>query len=123
VLFMPGDLADYLQRPVTDSTAIMAERVVTGWLQGATGVAAWPEPLPAEVFSWAIDLAVIACENPGGLLSSQTTGSITDQFARERANEILNQAKGKYGTAGGPRGKFPEPGVWHDPREVYRVIP
>lgn len=122
-LFTAEQLSTYLGgKPVTDARWLLVERVVAGWLREPTGLVTWPDPLPEQLFSAALDLAVIAHENPGRLYASLTIGGIVEQYSRDRAEGILNQVRAKFGGTGRPRGQFPEAGMWHDPHERYRVI-
>lgn len=108
-LFVAADLSDWLGRAVTEPRAEIVESVVWGWLKPALGVSDRPNPVPDEVFSWAIELAAIAHENPSGL-SSKQLGPASQSFSLERRNEILEGARA--GWTGGdaalsPRGSFP----------------
>jgi hypothetical protein len=116
-LFMPADLRTFLRKPaITDEQATSAEKVVWGWLQPVLGLEVRPYPVPAKVFSWAIELGAIAHENPAGRTSRQL-GPFQEQFSAERRAEILAEA-GRGGlTATAPQGSFPEPldypdGTW-----------
>lgn len=117
-LFSAGDLSQFLQYQVSKEAAAIAERVAAGWLKSATGVEQWPEQLPVEVFSWAIELGAIAHENPGGL-SSKTVNNRTSQWALGKRSEILAAAaaytRGGVANLGGPQGRFPPPTPWPDP--------
>lgn len=112
-LFDLGDLPSWLQVPeVDEQTAIRVRRSANGWLQDATGLATWPDPVPDRLWTWAIELAAIAHRNPAAAASEQ----IDDyQFAqdRERRAEILAAARAAYNAAAtGPQFSFPAPD-WH----------
>lgn len=117
-LFLDVELADHLQTQVTPAAALSAERLVWGWLKPVLGLAERPVPVPAEVWSWAIELGAIAHENPAGLASYQL-GPERSQFSAERRGQILDEAS-RSGVTGGvgnesPRGSFPPPLSWPDP--------
>lgn len=118
-LFDENDMTEWLGKPVTQQRAASVERVVWGWLKPILGSAERPDPVPAEVYSWAIELGGIAHENPKGL-ARRELGPYTEQFSTERREEILDEARNSPSTGGGslkPTGCFPEPldypdGTW-----------
>ncbi len=117
VLFTHTDLTDHLHQRVTVEAAYAAERLVWGWLKPVLGLAERPDPVPDEVFSWAIELGGIAHENPAGL-SSQQLGSLQRSFSVERRAQILAEAGAgaSHGsTSSAPRGSFPAAQPWPDP--------
>jgi hypothetical protein len=126
VLFTASELSEYLGRVVSAGEAAIAERVAAGWLAEATGVAVWPDPPPPQVFSWAIELAALAHDNPSAL-ASRTVDGITDSYSRERWGQIMTAARGSsvatgLAAAAGPVGSFPQPVEWPDPpRSFYRT--
>lgn len=111
-IFDLGDLPSWLQVPeVDEQTAIRNRRAASGWLMGATGLSSWPDPVPDDLWAWAIELAAIAHRNP----AAATSESVDDwnvSWDRMRRKEILNAAKAAYGLAGSPQFSFPEPD-WH----------
>ena len=115
-LFDGEELSAHLQYEVSDAAAASAERVVWGWLKGPLGLTERPNPVPDEVFSWAIELGAIAHENPAGL-SEQTTGDETNRWALARRAEILDDARSSSAATSttGPRGNFPRAHSWPDP--------
>lgn len=118
-LFTADDLGDFLQVDVSTTAAAAVERVVWGWLKVPLGLSERPDPVPDEVFSWAVELGAIAHENPAGLAAYQLGGE-RSQFSVERRREILDAAAsgGGIGTSGGglrPRGSFPAASCWPDP--------
>lgn len=115
-IFDADELTEWLGRQVSEARALIVERVVWGWLKLALGVETRPHPVPAEVFSWAIELGAIAHENPNGL-SSEQLGPAQRQFSSERRAEILEAAAGASTGAGGsrPRGSFPAAQPYPDP--------
>lgn len=126
-LFSAGDLGDFLQQDVSAAAAATAEKIVSGWLQGA-GVDVTVSPVPATVFSWALELGAIAYENPASK-STVVTGGQTDgygQLQSERRAQILAAAAaataGSTGatSATGPQGAFPLPSAWPEPARPYR---
>jgi hypothetical protein len=119
-LFDLVDLPSWLQVPQVDTeTATRVRRAVNGWLQDATGLTVWPNPVPDRLWAWAIELAAIAHENPTAKWS-QTIDDSVDVYERGsqgRRREILAAARAAYNTSGGPQGSFPEPD-WH-----WSVVP
>ena len=111
-LFDLRDLPSWLQVPEVDTeTATRVRRYVNGWLQDATGLTVWPDPVPDRLWAWAIELAAIALENPTAKWS-QTIDDTVDVYERGpqgRRREILDAARTAYNTAGKPQGSFPEP--------------
>lgn len=114
-LFAASDLTGLLGRPVTTDQADTAERIVWGWLAPILG-GDRPQPVPPEVFSWAVELGAIAIENPSGLEAYQL-GAERLQFSSERRAEILADvaAGGVPGGGTKPRGSFPDACGWPDP--------
>lgn len=114
-LFTASDLGDLLQKPVTDTAAAAAESMVWGWLRGPLGLTTRPDPVPEDVFSWALELGAIALENPAGW-SSYQLGQERIQFSAERRTEILREATAvPGGTDGLPRAAFPAACPYPDP--------
>lgn len=114
-LFDLRDLPSWLQVPEVDTeTATRVRRWVNGWLQDATGLTSWPEPIPDRLWAWAIELAAIVMENPTANWSSTIDDSSTvyERGSQGRRREILDAAKAAYNTAGKPQGVFPNPD-WH----------
>lgn len=116
-LFQPQELADYLQKPLTDlgpASVLAARRIAGGWLLAATGLTAFPDPVPDDLWTWAIELAAIALDNPTGR-ASEASGGVSTGFGRRRA-EILTAAAARYppasGTAAAPQFSFPPPPPW-----------
>lgn len=107
-LFVSADLSNWLGKAVTEPRAEIVESVVWGWLKPALGASERPNPVPDEVFSWAIELAAIAHENPAGL-SARSLGPFSEQFSSERRDEILESvaAANPAADALSPRGSFP----------------
>lgn len=109
-LFEKTDLEDFLQRrkqalppgvdPTTvvddqtsidDGTFTVIHRVVEGLLLDAAGLTVWPDPVPAQVFSWALELAAISHENPAGA-AVDGTDRINLQWNETRRTAILARA-------------------------------
>lgn len=114
-LFDLGDLPSWMQVPEIDAeTAIRARRAVNGWLQDATGLTTWPDPVPDRLWAWAIELASMVIDNPTAKWSETIDDSITvyERGAQGRRREILDAARAAFNTAGKPQGSFPEPD-WH----------
>lgn len=108
-LFTPSDLQQFLRRPVEDTSAAQAERVASGWLTAATGIVTWPEPLPPDLYAWALELGAAVYDNPVGL-KTLTVDNITRGYGGERIAAILAAARARAGSlAGAPRYSFPPP--------------
>ncbi|MFI5839451.1 hypothetical protein ACIA8K_07025 [Catenuloplanes sp. NPDC051500] len=113
-LFTLAELTDYLQQgPLIEASAIVARRKASGWLRSATELTTWPDPIPDDLWGWAIELAALAYDNPT-LLASETVGATSRTTDRARFTAILDAAREAYrdGSApggGGPLHSFPEP--------------
>jgi len=111
-LFDLGDLPPWLQVPAIDSeTATRVRRFASGWLLSATRLASWPNPVPDDLWAWAIELAGIAYRNP----TAATSEGIDDYniaYDRARRAEILAAARVAYGGSGTPLYSFPD-WDWH----------
>lgn len=106
-LVQPGELAALLRTTVDPDAETIAIRMAQGWLQDATSLEVWPDPVPPRLWSWAIELTAQAYENPTGL-DTDTTGDNTLVYARARRGEILAAASRAYaGAATQPQGCFP----------------
>jgi hypothetical protein len=125
-LFDPQDLASYLQQDLDTSTLERCRRVASGWLQAATGLLAWPSPVPDDLWTWAVELAAIAYDNPTGLQTDQVGGKMST-WTVTRRQEILSAAAKRYGPAprlggvGTPIGEFPDPLWYPDPAALTGV--
>lgn len=117
-LFTASELANLLQDEVTNENAATVERLVWGWLQPKLGTTTRPDPVPAQLWSWAVELGAIARENPSGL-SVYQLGAEQWRYSAERRAEILAEVEasvvGVTADPGGPRGYFPAPESWPDP--------
>ncbi|MFT4081184.1 MAG: hypothetical protein QM638_01230 [Nocardioides sp.] len=112
-LFTADDLTSWLHKPVTEADATVAERVVWGWLKPILKLDERPDPVPDELFGWAIELGGIAHENPGGF-TTNTSGPFSVQFDAARRTAILEEVAQSVG-AGKPTGSFPPPQRFPDP--------
>lgn len=113
-LFDLEDLPSILQVPEVDTeTAIRVRRSASGWLQDATGLTEWPDPVPDRLWTWALELAAIAFRNPDSV-AAESVDDFQVTYARDqrRRAEILAAARAAYGTATRPQFSFPEPD-WH----------
>lgn len=118
-LFSPVELGDWLELggPADTERHTVVERVVWGWLKPILGLTERPDPVPDEVFSWAIELGAIAHENPDGRTAYQL-GNERSQYSWERRNAILAEASNAgqpAGSTASPSGRFPKPCPWPDP--------
>lgn len=112
-LFDLGDLPSWLQVPQVDTeTATRARRYASGWLLSATRLSTWPpNPVPDDIWAWAIELAGIALRNPLAV-ESESIDDYNVSYDKERREEILAAARAAYSGAGVPSFSFPEPD-WH----------
>lgn len=114
-LFDAAQLGEFVRHPVSSGAAAIAEKVVWGWLKPVLGLDSRPDPVPPEVFSWAIELGGIAHENPAGR-SYYELGDERSGFSAERRREVLAEASTWSGSAAaGPVGSFPAAKAWPDP--------
>lgn len=111
-IFELGELPLWMQDPELDpNVAALNRRFANGWLQDATGLAEWPDPIPDRLWAWAIELAAIANRWPDGT-SREAIDDFQAQQDRARRKEILDAARTAYSGASTPLGVFPEPD-WH----------
>lgn len=112
-LFDLPDLVSYMQRDggLDTATATVARRVASGWLRSATGLSAWPTPVPDDLYAWALELAEMAYDNPGGY-ASETIDDHSVTYNRARRADVLAAARSGYSTGSSPVYSFPEPD-WH----------
>lgn len=109
-LFDLGDLASKLQVPEVDTaSAELAAEWAEGQLEDVTGLTAWPDPVPKKLKHWALDLAVIAYNNPTLVTDESVNDYRVSYEDRRRIESILARARSAYNTAGQPQGSFPEP--------------
>lgn len=120
-LFAPEDLAAYLQMDLDLATVERCRRVAAGWLRSATGLTAWPDTIPDDLWAWAVELAALAYDNPAGWANETTGGEVTG-YDRARRKEILDAAAAAYGGGGSgaagplsPVGAFPLAEPYPDP--------
>lgn len=111
-IFDLGDLPVYIGDPEADPNRVaLARRFANGWLMSATRLSSWPDPVPDDLWAWAIELAAIAFDNPAGV-DSEAIDDHKVTYNRERRAEILTAAGAAYAGATGPLYSFPEPD-WH----------
>lgn len=112
-LFDLDDLPSWLQVASVDTeTATRVRRYASGWLQNATRVTPWPpDPVPDDIWAWAIELAGIAFRNPTGA-SSESIDDYSVSHDAARREQILKAATAAYGGTSLPLYSFPEPD-WH----------
>jgi len=117
-LFDLVDLPSWLQVPSVDTeTATRVRRYASGWLKNATQLTPWPpDPVPDDIWAWAIELAGIAFRNPSGA-ASQSIDDYNVSYDAARRVDILAAAKTAYGGSSLPRYSFPAPD-WH-----WEVVP
>jgi hypothetical protein len=114
-LFDLGDLPSWLQIPEVDTeTATRVRRSANGWLQDATGLADWPNPVPDRLWTWALELAAIAYRNPAAAGSEGVDDyRVINNQDWQRRSEILAAARRAYNSASAqPQYAFPDPD-WH----------
>ncbi|GAA2022505.1 hypothetical protein WDZ16_12965 [Pseudokineococcus marinus] len=113
-LVTPDEVREWLGRDdtaVPDGRAVLAVRVVEGWLRGATGLAEWPDPVPEALWSACLELAGLAVDNPTSR-SQSVTGDESDGWFAARRAEILAGVTAALRTGGTPSGSFPDPVAW-----------
>lgn len=116
-LFDLVDLPSWLQVPEVDTeTAIRVRRAASGWLMGATRLTSWPDPIPDDLWAWAIELAAIAFRNPAGA-ASESIDDYSVSADRSRRKDILEAARLAYADSAGPQYSFPD-WDWH-----WTVVP
>jgi hypothetical protein len=112
-IFDLGDLPSWLQVPEVDTaTETRVRRYANGWLQHATGLDVWPDPVPDKLWAWAIELAGLVYENPTAKWSESIDdyAGTNDHGANSRRKEILDAARTSYNTTSGrPVFSFPAP--------------
>lgn len=117
----PGQLATYLQQPVRADSEEVAIRVAEGSLKGVcTTLAEWPQPVPDDLWAWAIELAAMTYSNPEGL-ATRTVNEDTRNWILSRRAEILSAARARYGGAI-PMGGFPIALDWPDAPRVPTTV-
>lgn len=114
----PNELSTHLGKTVDNARAASAERVAWGWLSEATGLAQRPEPVPDDLWAWALELSALVYTNPKGL-ASDGAGPFVATRERGRREAILAAAARRYGTSRGPSGSFPPAQAWPDPACPY----
>jgi hypothetical protein len=108
-LFDLVDLPSWLQVPQVDTeTATRVRRWANGWLQDATGMAVWPDPVPDRLWAWGIELAGIAFRNPGASSSESVDDYSTSYGDAARRKEILAAARASFSLSSQPIGDFPD---------------
>lgn len=109
-------LRDHLQDTVErEAEGASAIRIAGGWLRQVTGLAAWPDPLPDDLWGWWVELAGLIYDNPR-YLSMTTVAAQTlqwSQAAATRRREILDEAAAAYSAGRGhPQFEFPPAQPW-----------
>jgi hypothetical protein len=120
-LFDLPALGHKLQAQIDTGSAIEARRIAQAWLASATRLTEWPTPIPEDLRAWALELAALVYDNPSWLEMEQVEGNIS-RWALSRRNEILREARERYGAAAGifgPLYAFPEVSAWPDPVQPY----
>lgn len=126
-LFLPDDLTEFMGRTADPTRAATVERIVWGWIKPLLGVDERPNPMPDELFAWALEIGAIKYENPTVRIA-QTTGPFTVTYVANRSGsptariaEILDAiAASPLGSGGGrPSGDFPEPTRFPDPARAW----
>jgi hypothetical protein len=112
-LFDLIDLPSWLQVPSVDTeTATRVRRYASGWLLNATRLSPWPpNPVPDDIWAWAIELAAIAFRAPDGA-SSESIDDYSRSNDTARRKEILDAARAAYSGAATPTYSFPD-WDWH----------
>ena len=112
-LFDLVDLPSWLQVPSVDTeTATRVRHYASGWLLNATRLTSWPpDPVPDDIWAWAIELAAIAFRWPDGT-SSESIDDYSRSADAARRKEILDAARMAYSGASVPQYSFPD-WDWH----------
>jgi hypothetical protein len=121
-LFDSAALGAYLHTSVSDDAAESAEAVVWGWLTAATGLTERPDPVPADLYAWALELGAMAYENPTSLTVRQVD-DVRMESSEARRDAILQAAANAsdVSTQGAPQGSFPCAPTWPDPIQPYSI--
>ena len=99
------------EAPFDTARAELAIRVAGGWLRGATGPAAWPDPPSEQLWSGYLELAGLAYDNPTSM-AQRNTGAELDGYMVTRRAEILASVAASLSAGGTPVGSFPLPQAW-----------
>lgn len=112
-LFDLADLASVLREDdeFDVAAATVARRVVSGWLRNATALTAWPDPVPDDLYGWALELTAMFYDNPTAL-ATEAIDDYRSGMDRARRADILAAAGAAYGGTTQPQYAFPEPD-WH----------
>jgi hypothetical protein len=112
-LFELEDLAGLLREgdEFDEAAATVARRVVSGWLRNSTQLTTWPDPVPDDLYGWAIELTAMFYGNPTAL-ASEAIDDYRATMDRARRADILAAAQAAYSGAAQPQYEFPEPD-WH----------
>ncbi len=106
-LLTVDDLGEFMRRQLKPTSAERAIRVAAGWLRDATKLTAWPDPVPDDLWAWALELAAIAYDNPTGRATQTDRDNAVGWMLGRRA-EILAAASRRYATsASQPLYSFP----------------
>lgn len=118
-LFQPIELASLLQRQVQAGGAYAAEEIAAGWLISATGLSAFPDPLPDDLHVWGLELAALVYNS---FTPTDGRTSPVDPVAKDRILRAAGRAYGPAGAGtGGPVGSFPDAVCYPDQALVDRV--
>jgi hypothetical protein len=108
-IFDVDELRVKLQLATIDEAAgELAREAAEGWLEDATGLSVWPDPVPKRLKHWALELAAIVYNNPTLATQESVDDYRVSYQDRERMNAILDRARSAYSTTGGPQYSFPE---------------
>lgn len=119
----PDEVGSFLRATVDPGSVAVAIRVAEGWLQGATRIVVWPpDPVPPNIWSWAVELAALAYDNPR-TMTRRTVGAITAEwnYRQNRRLEILTEARRYYAGEGQSLGDFPFAWPWPEPADWYAI--
>ena len=122
-LFTAADLANLLQRPVSDAAAEMAEKIVWGRIRSLLKLTERPATLDESLAGLVLELGALVVTNPEAL-AEYALESETSQYDTSRWNELLEAiATGGVVAPGGvpaPQGRFPAARCYPDPAERGR---
>lgn len=106
-------LATHLHSSVDTASAQQALDSATGLLRNAARPAldTDPDPIPAELRAWTLDLAALIYENPG-MRETEEAGDVVTGWSYRRRAEILAEATRAYRSDASSVASFPPAFAW-----------
>lgn len=122
-LFLAQDLEDLLSRPIEKEKAVIAERVVWGWVQPLTDLTDRPgEEITPALDAAVIELGAIFIVNPENLSRYELSDELSIYGAERKAEILRSVASGGTvapGSAPKPVGSFPAASRYPDPATPF----